>query len=394
MCYYLPVIKRELAAKLKSAVKKFPIVGIVGPRQSGKTTLAKSVFPEYRYVNLEEPDVRQFAQDDPRGFLEIYSVRTIIDEVQRVPDLFSYLQAHVDRNKESGQYILTGSQNFSLMEKISQSLAGRISLFNLPPLSYTELIKAKIKFSDYSEYIIKGGYPRVFSKKIKPSDWYPNYIQTYIERDLRNMQNLTDLGTFQIFVKLCAGRVGQTVNLSSLGQDAGISHNTVKQWLSLLQAGFIIFFLPPYFKNFNKRLVKAPKLYFLDTGLATWLLGIENNNQLKQHFALGNLFENWIILEYLKNRFNSGKSTNTYFWRDKTGHEVDLLTVSEGKLSAVEIKSGKTFNRNYIDNINYLNKVSKEKIDKNFIIYGGETDQIRNNLLIYGWKSLPKLLAQ
>ena len=309
MCYYLPVIKRELAAKLKSAVKKFPIVGIVGPRQSGKTTLAKSVFPEYRYVNLEEPDVRQFAQDDPRGFLEIYSARTIIDEVQRVPDLFSYLQAHVDRNKESGQYILTGSQNFSLMEKISQSLAGRISLFNLPPLSYTELIKAKIKFSDYSEYIIKGGYPRVFSKKIKPSDWYPNYIQTYIERDLRNMQNLTDLGTFQIFVKLCAGRVGQTVNLSSLGQDAGISHNTVKQWLSLLQAGFIIFFLPPYFKNFNKRLVKAPKLYFLDTGLATWLLGIENNNQLKQHFALGNLFENWIILEYLKNRFNRDRKS-------------------------------------------------------------------------------------
>lgn len=382
------MIKRDLTNQLKLAVKKFPIVGIVGPRQSGKTTLVREVFKKYDYVNLEELDNRQFAKEDPRGFLETHSSQVIIDEVQKVPELFSYLQTHVDRINKPGQFILTGSQHFLLMEKISQSLAGRIALFDLLPLSFKELEGAKISFPNYHEYIFRGGYPRIYSDNIDPKSWYSNYVQTYVERDLRNLQNVTNLGAFQTFLKLCAGRVGQLVNFSSLAQDTGISHNTARQWLSLLQESFIIFLLQPYYRNFNKRLIKSSKLYFVDTGLATWLLGINTQEQLKEHYLSGGLFENWIIAEYMKSRFNQGLPVNAYFWRDKTGHEIDLLVTSDNKLTAIEIKSGKTFNSDFIKNLNYWRKIAGKTAGKSRVIYGGSSNQKRQDINIYGWKSL------
>jgi hypothetical protein len=382
------MIKRDLTNQLKLAVKKFPIVGIVGPRQSGKTTLVREVFKKYDYVNLEELDNRQFAKEDPRGFLETHSSQVIIDEVQKVPELFSYLQTHVDRINKPGQFILTGSQHFLLMEKISQSLAGRIALFDLLPLSFKELESAKISFPNYHEYIFRGGYPRIYSDNIDPKSWYSNYVQTYVERDLRNLQNVTNLGAFQTFLKLCAGRVGQLVNFSSLAQDTGISHNTARQWLSLLQESFIIFLLQPYYRNFNKRLIKSSKLYFVDTGLATWLLGINTQEQLKEHYLSGGLFENWIIAEYMKSRFNQGLPVNAYFWRDKTGHEIDLLVTSDNKLTAIEIKSGKTFNSDFIKNLNYWRKIAGKTAGKSRVIYGGSSNQKRQDINIYGWKSL------
>ena len=388
------MIKRDLERIVLSNAKKFPIVAIVGPRQSGKTTLSKHAFPDYNYVSLEDPDKRRFAEEDPRGFLSTYSRKSVIDEIQRVPELIPYLQTKVDEVGRPGQYVITGSQHFLLMEKVSESLAGRVALTALLPLSFTELRNANILHKNYVDYLFMGGYPRVFDQGLKVSDWYPNYFQTYIERDVRNLKNITDLSTFQKFIKLTAGRVGQLINLSSLANDAGISHNTAKDWISVLEASFIIKLIQPYHKNFNKRLVKSPKLYFIDTGLAVWLLGIENQKQLTTHYLLGNLFENWVVSEYLKFRFNRGLILNCYFWRDKTGNEIDLLIETAGKVIPIEIKSGKTINPDYFKEINHWNLLQSRLKSTACLIYGGDENQKLKEAGIVSWSSIPSFFPK
>lgn len=380
-------LKRDIEKKIIISAKKYPVIAIIGPRQSGKTTLAKNLFKNYQYISLEDLDNREFAEKDPRGFLETYSKKTIIDEVQKVPKLFSYLQTKVDSVNASGQYILTGSQNFLLHQGISQSLAGRVAIFRLFSLSFDELIKNKYFFNTVDDYIYSGGYPAIFKNKIEPADWYPNYIETYIERDLRNIKQITDLSAFRTFVKLCAGRVGQIVNLSDLGRDVGVSHNTIKSWLSILETSYIIFFLQPYYKNFNKRIIKSPKLYFYDTGLVCSLLGINDKKQIKTHYLKGNLFENFVISEFIKNKFNKNYQTDYYFWKDKTGREIDLLEIKNQKIKPIEIKSSMTINEDFFKNIKSWQKITKNK-EKGILIYGGLESQKRSFVDILSWRDI------
>ena len=382
------MIQRDLEPHLKQAVKKFPLVGIVGPRQSGKTTLAKAVFPAYEYISLEDLDNRLFATDDPRGFLATYSRPTIFDEIQKVPQLFSYLQTHVDEVQTSGQYILTGSQHFLLHEKISQTLAGRIALFTLLPLTTSELQAARITCDTYEEYMFHGMYPRLYEHAVKPTDWYPSYIQTYIERDIRDLKQVGNLSTFQTFVKLCAGRIGQLLNLSSLARDCGITHNTAKAWISLLETSFILFLLRPYYENFGKRLVKMPKLYFYDTGLACSLLGLQHSQEITTHYLKGGLFENFVISEYIKQKYHQQQPVDYYFWPDKTGHEIDLLGVKAATLFTTEIKAGKTITPDYFSDSVYFSKIQKsQKNLVQYIVYGGDVTKRQKNTIVLGKNS-------
>ncbi|MEN8253195.1 MAG: ATP-binding protein [Patescibacteria group bacterium] len=380
-------IHRSIEKTLTKTLSKFPILGLVGPRQSGKTTLLKKLFPKFSYANMEDIELREYAQTDPKGFLETHQSPLIVDEAQRVPKLFSQLQVLVDEKKKMGSYILSGSQNFLLMEQISQSLAGRISTQTLLPMSYQEISRAKLPVRQYSDFIFKGQYPRMYQKPILEShEFYNSYLSTYVERDLRQLINVSDLATFQRFLKLCAGRVGQEINLSSLAQDAGITHNTAKSWLSVLETSFIIFQLQPFYKNYNKRLVKSSKLYFHDTGLATWLLSIDEKKQVQSHFAIGGLFENMIISEYLKNQYNQGKRPKSYFWRDQQRKEIDLIidgTVPIG----VEIKKGKTISSDYFKNLSYWNNLSKSKPQLK-VIYGGESSQNRSDIQVLPWSRM------
>jgi predicted AAA+ superfamily ATPase len=380
-------IQRTIKTTLQQTLAKFPILGVVGPRQSGKTTLLQNLFPDYTYVNMEDIELREFAQSDPKGFLETYKSPLIIDEAQRVPELFSQLQVVVDTKKQMGSYILSGSQNFLLMQHIAQSLAGRISIHTLLPMSYQELLQAKFTSDDYSELIFHGQYPRSYQKPpLEPHEFYNNYIATYVERDLRQLINITDLTTFQRFLKLCAGRIGQEVNYSSLAQDAGITHNTAKAWLSVLETSFIIYQLQPFYKNYNKRLVKSPKLYFYDTGLAAWLLNIDEKVQLQSHFAIGALFENIVISEYLKNRFNKGLRPHCFFWRDQQQKEIDLI-LDEAVPVGIEIKSGKTVSTDYFTNLQYWKEVVQDPV-KLKVIYGGELFQDRSEIQVLPWSKM------
>lgn len=329
----------------------------MGPRQSGKTTLAKSLFPTYTYVSLEDLDQRAFAKKDPLWFFTTYANHCIFDEIQKVPELFSYLQRLSDGG-EMGKYILTGSQNFLLHKHISQSLSGRIAMLTVLPFSMSELARANISFPSPDEYMYTGMYPPIYDRTIAPDKWYPGYIQTYIERDLRDITHITQLSTFQLFVKLCAGRIGQLLNLSSLARDCGITHNTARAWLSLLEASYIVYLLRPYYINFSKRLVKMPKLYFYDTGVAASLLGLQSANQLATHYLRGELFENFILTEYLKTKTNMQSTAQYYFWRDKVGHEIDLLVEEGTTLSLVEIKAGKTITPEYTKNLSYFQTVA------------------------------------
>ncbi len=382
------MIRRDLEQYLKRSVNKFPVIGVIGPRQSGKTTLVKSVFPDFAYISLEDLDNRLFATEDPRGFLDTYSSPTILDEVQKVPSLFSYLQTKVDQKNVSGQYILTGSQHFLLHEKISQTLAGRIGLFTLLPFAVTELENAHITFETYDEYIFHGMYPRLYEKPVTPADWYPSYIQTYIERDIRDLKQVGNLSSFQTFVKLCAGRIGQLLNLSSLARDCGITHNTAKAWISLLETSFIIYLLRPYYENFGKRLVKMPKLYFFDTGLACSLLGLQQSKDVSTHYLKGSLFENFVLVEFLKTKYHNQNPVDYYFWRDKTGHEVDLLAIKGSTLRAIEIKAGKTIASDYFSDLLYFSKIQKTKKSlNNQIIYGGDITQYQKGVTILGKNS-------
>lgn len=365
--------KRLLGPKLIDLAKKFPAIAIMGPRQSGKTTLAKSIFKAYDYVSLEDFDDRTAAESDPRGFLENFSGGVIFDEIQKVPQLFSYLQGIIDHNKTPGQFILTGSHNFLLHEKITQSLAGRVSIQRLLPLCIQELKKENLLTKNWEQLAFTGFYPAIYANQIEPADFYSSYIQTYVERDVRTIKNVENLSSFQRFLKLCAGRVGQLLNVSSLALDCGISHTTAKTWLSLLEASFIIFLLKPYHKNFNKRLVKMPKLYFYDTGLLSFLLNLQNHEQLKSHFASGGIFENFIIMEIVKAEFNLGKAVNNlYFWRDNTGHEIDLIMEKAGEIISIEIKASRTGNAAFFEHLRFWQKISGEKPKNSMVIYGGE----------------------
>ncbi|MEL7119528.1 MAG: ATP-binding protein [Bacteroidota bacterium] len=307
------MVDRIIATKIIEASTQMPVVAITGPRQSGKSTLVRNYFTNYTYTNLEDLELRQFAQEDPKGFLENIGEKAIIDEIQQVPSLLSYIQVIVDRNNLPGQYILSGSQNLLLMEGISQSLAGRVSIFNLLPFSIEELKNTKYHLSDYEDYIFKGFYPRIYDQSLSPNSWLLNYIQTYVERDLRQLINVLDLGIFRQFLAVCAGRIGQLVNFSDISNVLGISYQTVKRWLSILETSFIIYQLRPYHKNYNKRIVKSPKLYFYDTGLACALLNILSVEDLNRHFAKGALFENFIINEIIKNHYNRSIPIQPYF---------------------------------------------------------------------------------
>jgi uncharacterized protein len=359
------MFKRQLQATLERFATLYPIVGILGPRQSGKTTLARSVFSHLPYISLENLDTRIRAQNDPRAFLDTYLEGAIFDEVQHVPSLLSYIQEIVDASDRKGRFIITGSQNFSLGHQISQSLSGRIGMTTLLPLSLAEIAST----DTVNAYIFNGGYPAPNSLPMNPLDFYPSYIQTYVERDVRQLQQIENLSKFQTFLKLCAGRVGQLINFASLALDCEITQPTARKWASILEASYLVFFLQPFHQNFTKRFTKMPKLYFYDTGLACNLLGLEKVSQLETHYLRGGLYENLVILEILKERLNKALPTNLYFWRDYIGREIDCLADFGGTLKAIEIKIGVTLNPEYLKNLHYFCEHSKTA--RGYLVYNG-----------------------
>jgi hypothetical protein len=367
------MIYREAEKELQLLSAQFKAVAVTGPRQSGKTTLVKKVFKEKAYVNLENPDLRQFAREDPRGFLSNYPDGAILDEVQRVPELFSYLQQILDEKEQNGSFILTGSNNFLLNSNISQSLAGRVGYLFLLPLDIGE-INPGANMSN--QLIFKGGYPEIYQKDIDPKKYYDNYIRTYVERDVRLLKNITDLYTFERFLRLCAGRTGQLLNMSSLAADVGVDVKTIGSWLGVLEASFIAFRLYPYHENYNKRIVKMPKLYFYDTGLASALMGIEDVSQLTIHPLRGGLFENLVVVDFLKRLYNNGKQNNLYFWRDNIGNEVDLLIKKGANRYPVEIKSAQTISDEFFKGIRYWNKLTNT--EGGYLVYAGDMLQKRS----------------
>jgi len=384
------MIPRIAQKTLLTLAQGFPIVSITGPRQSGKTTLAKACFSDKPYVTLEDPDVREYANSDPRAFLAQYSDGAVLDEIQRSPILFSYLQGIVDKDKRMGLFVLTGSQQFSLRSGISQSLAGRVGMIHLLPFSQRELSQVKLLSDELDTQLFQGSYPPVYDRKLKPSQWYANYVSTYLEKDVRQLINIKDISLFQRFLRICAHHVGQLVNLSRLANDCGVSYHTVESWLSVLEASYIIVRLQPWYKNFNKRLVKTPKLYFYDTGLASWLLGIRDVEQIRFHAMRGALFENYIISEAFKSQFNQGETPEIWFWRDRSGHEVDLIIEYQGKYSAVEIKSGSTLSNSQFKALRYWQDMTKNN-ESSLLIYGGDATQQRSGIEVIPWKQLELL---
>ena len=364
------MIKRTIRTELAKLAKQFPVVTVTGPRQSGKTTLVQMQFPKYTYCNLEHPETRRLAQSDPNAFFDLYPAPVIIDEVQRVPELLSYIQVRADASSKKGQYILTGSHQLALREAVSQSLAGRTALLELLPLSIAELAEAGIELTR-EEYIFKGFYPRIYAEDAEPQRLYRNYFQTYVERDVRQILQVKDLSLFEQFIRLLAGRTGQVLNLHSLGNEIGVAGKTLKEWVSVLEASFIVFRLQPYFENFGKRITKSPKLYFTDTGLLCYLLGIEKPEQVARDPAFGHLFENLVVIEALKARLNQGLDPNLYFFRDNNRQEVDLVYKKGRKLFPVEIKSSMTWNADFLRGIEYFRRTVPES-GKGTVIYSGE----------------------
>jgi uncharacterized protein len=397
----MSIIKRHLEPKLRKSFTQFPVVTLTGPRQSGKTTLVRNVFPKHEYVSLESPEQRDFAQNDPVGFLAQFNGPAILDEVQRVPDLFSYIQVLVDQTGQPGQFILTGSQNFLLLHKISQSLAGRTAVLHLLPFSRSELAgrnmadlttagKTTARKSNTDgelvETLYAGGYPRIHDQNLDPQDWLASYYQTYVARDVRDIINVGDLDTFSRFVGLCAGRTGQLLDLTSLGNDCGISHSTVRRWISILETSFIIKLLRPHHRNFNKRLIKSPKLYFIDTGLLCFLLRIRTPNDLRLHSGRGAIFESWVISEAMKNFYHRGLEPDIYFWRDSTGHEIDLILEFGNDLTAIEVKSGQTFSSDFLKELKYWRNLPGNDNTSAAVIYGGDDSYTRQNASVMSWR--------
>lgn len=382
--------KRSLETKLKELVLGYPVITLNGPRQSGKTTLVRSTFPNKPYVNFENLSVLERAMADPMGFLEKYPEGAIFDEIQRAPKLLSYIQVVVDEKNKKGMFILTGSHQLSLHASIAQSLAGRTAILSLLPMSIAELKIAGFSFP-IDEILLKGGYPRIFKENLEPGMVYKSYLQTYIERDLRQLINIKDLSKFQKFLKLLAGRIGQIINFESLANDADVSSKTIKEWIGVLEASFVIFQLRPYFENFGKRVIKSPKIYFQDVGLASYLLNIENINQINRDPLRGNLIENLIILELMKYRFNIGKDANLYFFRDTRGNEVDVLFKKASSLIPIEIKSAKTFRKEFLKNLMFFHKTSKRS-SKGFVVYLGKEEQRIKDFHLINYQNATKAL--
>ncbi len=395
------MIPRHLASTLIRSAKHYPVVTVTGPRQSGKTTLVRAAFDKHEYVSLENPDERNFATEDPRGFLNRFRGPVIFDEAQRVPSLFSYLQGIVDKEDRAGHFVLTGSQNFLLLNTINQSLAGRTSVLHLLPLTCSEVARRKPLAAnrigrdirkttemdeDLFQVMHRGFYPRIHDKKLDAQDWLRNYTQTYLERDVREIVNVGDLETFGRFLRLCAGRCGQLLNVSGLGADCGISSVTARRWLSILETSFIVFLLRPHHRNFSKRLVKSPKLYFFDTGLLCYLLRIRSPEELRTHAQRGSIFESFVISEAAKHRYNSGVEPDMYFWRDSAGNEVDLILDWEDKLQTVEIKSGETVAADFFKGLEYWRGLDKESQGQAALVYGGDGSYKRQGVTVCSWR--------
>lgn len=387
------MIKRDLSAGLQEVSKTFRVVALLGPRQSGKTTLAQITFPQHRYVSLEDLDTRDFAKRDPRGFLASLdnTFGIILDEIQHVPELLSYIQTQVDREKKPGYFILTGSQNFLVNKAITQTLAGRMAILTLLPFSIQELKEAKLLPDKVEQLMFKGGYPPVYTEEHKHAVWFSGYKHGYIERDVRDLTQVHDLATFMHFMELCAGRVGQLLNLTSLSNDCGISVNTVKSWLSILEASYIIFLLRPYHANLGKQLTKMPKLYFYDTGLAASLLKIESPEQLMSHYARGGLMESLMISDIYKTAYNELREPHIFFWRDTFGHEIDCLIERAGKLFPIEIKSGMTIHADFFDNLEYFCTATKTPANQAFLVYTGTERQHRSLGQVLPWFDIPEI---
>lgn len=386
-------ITRTLTKILIEDAKKAPVIAILGPRQSGKTTVAREAFPDHAYISLEDYDTREFATTDPRQFLKDHENNNgiILDEVQHVPTLLSYIQTSVDLNRRPGYYILTGSQNFMVNQAITQTLAGRISIHTLLPLSIDELKNAEILPQTSELTVLKGLYPIIYGQDYDPSKWYRDYIRTYVERDVRTLGKVEDLSTFVRFLKLCAGRIGQPANFASLAADAGISAATAKAWLSILEASYIIFLLQPHYKNFSRRLVKTPKIFFFDPGLACNLLGIEDEKQLQTHYLRGGLFETMIISDLHKQFYNADRAPHIYFWGDKQ-HEVDCIIEQADQLFPIEIKAGQTISGSYFSGLTYWNSLAETNPAHGFVIYSGDSNSTRSAGNVIGWRQAGSLI--
>ena len=382
------MIPRSASLTAQRLAKGFPIVAITGPRQSGKTTLAKAVFPDKPYVTLENPDERDFAQRDPKRFLARFDGGAILDEVQRCPALFSWLQGMVDARRTMGDFVLTGSAQFELISGVTQSLAGRVGRIELLALSAHELAAADQLPASLEAMMFSGGYPALFDRDLAPGDWFPNYVTTYLERDVRQLIAVRDLSQFQRFVRMCAARSGQLLNLAALGADCGISAVTAREWLSVLEASYLVTRLQPYHRNFGKRLVKTPKLYFLDVGLMAWLMGIRDAASIQNHAARGALFETYVVSEFIKHRFNAGQPADLYFWRDSMGHEIDLVYETTQGLQAVEIKSGTTFASDWPQAIAKWQGFANEETLPPMVVFGGNGAYERQGCKVLGWQEL------
>lgn len=373
------MIQRHIKAEFLAQLNEFPIVTVLGPRQAGKTTLVRNSLPDYAYASLEDPEKRSIAEEDPKAFLKSYPGKTIFDEIQRAPHLLSYIQGIVDEEQTNGRYVLTGSHQLELRSAVTQSLAGRTGILHLLPLSIGELKEAGIKFDTFEEYLFHGFLPRVYDQKQRPRTAYSSYYQTYVERDVRQLLKLKDAALFEKFLKLLAGRVGQIINYSSLSNDVGVDANTIKHWLSILEASYIVFKLSPYFQNIGKRVIKSPKYYFTDTGLLSFLLGIEKTSQISRDPLVGNIFENMVILEAIKTRYNMGLDPNLYFSRDNRGHEVDLLYKVGSELTGIEIKSSSTYNSSFKKGLLHFSD-KMEPLARSFIVFSGDAQSFSDGI--------------
>ncbi|MCL4380034.1 ATP-binding protein [Candidatus Dependentiae bacterium] len=384
------MIAREITGWLSSIAKELPVLAIVGPRQSGKTTVSRATFPNHRYISLEDLDHRAHARQDPRDFLAYHQRNNehgiILDEIQHAPELLSYMQTIVDENNRPGYFIVTGSQNFLVHQAITQTLAGRIAIFTLLPLAIPELTASDIVPATIEELVFKGSYPRLYAHDITIPVWYASYVHTYIERDVREITTVKDLTLFQLFMKLCAGRIGQLLNVSALATECGITQRTANEWLNLLQASYIIFLVRPHYKNFNKRLVKTAKLYFYDTGLACSLLEIDSVQQLHTHYLRGSLVECLVMADFAKQLYNRIKTPHIYFWRDNHGHEIDCLLEQGTTLLPIEIKAGKTITSDYFTAITYWINLANSNPADAYIVYGGSEGQQRSNGTVLSWR--------
>lgn len=384
----MSVVKRVILEGIKQGLAQYPILAITGPRQSGKTTLLREYFSDYVYVSLENPDIRRFATNNPNQFLAEYNNKVILDEVQQAPELFSYLQTKVDEDKIMGLYILSGSHNFQLMERITQSLAGRVALFELLPFDIKELRDANLLPTDWRELVVKGCYPAIYDRNLQSAVFYKNYVKTYIERDVAMVTNVQDKRRFQNFLGLCAARHGQLLNLNNLANECGISQPTAKSWLSILESSYLVFLLPPYFQNFSKRIVKTPKLYFYDTGLVCYLLGIRSVHDLTDYNLLGSLFENLVVADMVKQNEHKQLLREYWFWRDSAGKEVDLLIKTATKYTVYEVKSTATISDKLFANLDYFDRLTGGNVKSKNLIYGGNRGQNRQDYTVYSWNDV------